>query len=101
LRPVNYIYKQDKGLIKQYGLIAEEVDKINPSFVSYDAKGNPETVNYNLLISPMLKAIQDQQQQINHLESENQQLKSQLDQIGELHKEVNDLKSIIGASATK
>jgi len=101
LRPVNYIYKEDIGLVKQYGLIAEEVNKVNPAFVSYDAKGNPETVNYNLLISPMLKAIQDQQQQINKLESENQQLKSQLDQISELRKEMNDLKRIIGAPATK
>ncbi len=67
LRPVNYILKNDNTKQKQYGLIAEEVDLINKSFVSYNNSGTPETVSYQLLITPMLKAIQQQQEEIQSL----------------------------------
>ena len=77
LRPVNYAYKdkikeifnKETGLMeeviipsdksKQYGLIAEEVDLINPSLVSYNEDGSIETVNYSILMTPLLKAVQD------------------------------------------
>jgi hypothetical protein len=64
LRPVNYIYKKDETGKKQYGLIAEEVEKINPLFISYNKDGTVETVNYSNLITPLLKAIQSQQAEI-------------------------------------
>ncbi len=89
LRPVNYVYKSDQKGIKQYGLIAEEVEKINPLFVSYNKDGIIETVNYSQLITPMLKAIQD-------LKVENQQLKNKLSEIDNLKTEIEQLKSTIG-----
>ncbi len=61
LRPVNFTYKSDEIKKKQYGLIAEEVEKVNPDFVHYNNDGRVETVSYSQLIAPMLKAIQDQQ----------------------------------------
>jgi trimeric autotransporter adhesin len=68
LRPVNFTYKTDESDKKQYGLIAEEVEKINSDFVSYNKDGSVETVNYSQLISPMLKALQDQQALIEKLQ---------------------------------
>ncbi len=75
LRPVNFAYKSDDLKKKQYGLIAEEVEKVNPSFVSYNPDGSIETVSYNQLITPMVKAIQDQKKAISDLQSEVEQLK--------------------------
>lgn len=76
LRPVNYSYKTDGANKKEYGLIAEEVEKVNPSFVKYNQDGSVETVNYSSLITPMLKAIQDQQKLIDDLKKEIEVLKS-------------------------
>ena len=79
LRPVNYIYKTDKKSIKQYGLIAEEVESINPLFVNYNKEGKIETVAYNQFITPMLKAMQD-------LKKENEILKAEIAEIKALLK---------------
>ncbi len=87
LRPVNFIYKTDKLKTKEYGLIAEEVEKINSSFVSYNEKGKVETVSYSKLVSPMLKALieqrninQKQEDKIISLEAEIKNIKSMLNQ---------------------
>jgi len=65
-----------------YGLIAEEVEKVNPEICSYNVNedGTKEiyTVNYEELISPMLKAIQDLTTTVNTLKKEVASLKSQL-----------------------
>ncbi len=78
LEPVNYSYKSDKYNLKQYGLIAEEVEKINSVLISYDNDGNVETVNYSKLIAPMLKAIQEQQDIIEKLEQKNDSYEERL-----------------------
>jgi hypothetical protein len=69
LKPVNFLYKKDTTNTKQYGLIAEDVEKVNKSFITYDKNGLPETVEYSKLIAPMLKAIQDQQKEIQELKA--------------------------------
>ena len=60
LRPVSFTYKTDQNQAKQVGLIAEEVEKVNPELVSYNEEGKPETVSYSALVTPLLKAVQDQ-----------------------------------------
>ena len=69
LNPVNFNYNSDETETKQYGLIAEEVEEVNPSFVSYNEEGKPETVSYSQLISPMIKALQDQNKLIEELQA--------------------------------
>ncbi len=108
LRPVNFVYKDDPRGRMQYGLIAEEVAKVNPLFVSYDGKGRPETVAYDKLITPMLKALQEQQAEIERLKRQNEQLQARLEKIGKekkelaaLRREVDALKKILGAMAEK
>jgi hypothetical protein len=90
LRPVSFIYKNDETGIKQYGLIAEEVEQVNPLFVSYNEKGQVETVSYSKLVTPMLKALQEQQKEIDRLKKENAEL-------ADLKEEVAELKKILGA----
>ena len=82
LRPVNYESKArnekgeyiEKGLgYKRYGLIAEEVEKINPSFVFYDTfpDGSMQVmgVHYNKLITPVIAEVQKHEARIKELES--------------------------------
>ncbi len=76
LRPVNFNYVNDTNKKEIYGLIAEEVEQVNPSFASYNKEGRVETVNYEDLITPMLKALQDQKILIDELRREIEELKS-------------------------
>lgn len=81
LRPVDYVYKSDPTGTVQWGLIAEEVEQVQPKLVSYARRQNPdgtyytdyttpETVSYNQLITPLLKELQIQNQKLNQLEQD-------------------------------
>ena len=56
LRPVTFHYKPelDKTGIPQFGLIAEEVAKVNPDLVTHDAKGGLSTVRYEAVNAMLL-----------------------------------------------
>lgn len=81
LRPVNYTYKNDVSNQKQYGLIAEEVEKVNPALISYNEAGEVETVNYSKLIAPLLKVIQEQHQIIENQKNEIELQKNKINSI--------------------
>jgi len=56
LKPVTFRYKHEidpKG-IPQYGLVAEEVEKVNPDLVSRDRDGKPYTVRYEAVNAMLL-----------------------------------------------
>ena len=81
LKPITYRYKDSYSVEKEIGLIAEDVLEVNPNFVSFNNEGNPETVNYSALITPLLKAIQDQKKTIESLKTDNDDLKQRLDEL--------------------
>jgi hypothetical protein len=81
LRPVTFRYKQDPQAIKQYGLVAEEVEQVYPELVTYGADGKLETVRYQQLIPMLLNELQRQQREIEELKAENGKFRSALDQI--------------------
>ncbi len=81
LRPVSFRYINSESSHKQSGLIAEEVLKVNPDYVSFNEKGEPETVSYSKLITPLLKAVQEQKKAIETLRSENEILKERIEQL--------------------
>jgi hypothetical protein len=66
LRPVTYTYKDGDGSTK-VGLIAEDVHEVLPEAVVYDEQGRPDSVAYGMLTANLIKAIQQQQVQINEL----------------------------------
>jgi len=72
LNPVNFEWK-DGGEI-QDGLIAQEVEKLIPHAVVVNDDGY-YSMDYSKLVTPLIKAIQEQQEQIDALQSEIQQLK--------------------------
>jgi hypothetical protein len=62
LKPVTFRYKPelDPNGIPQFGLVAEEVEKVNPDLVARDDQGKPYTVRYEavnaMLLNEFLKA---------------------------------------------
>src|SRR4026207_302145 len=48
LKPVTFCYKEqvDPDRAPQFGLVAEEVEKVNPELVIHDEQGKPFTVRY-------------------------------------------------------
>jgi hypothetical protein len=67
LRPVTFDWKKDGS--HDVGLIAEEVGDHMPELVSKDKEGNVEGVKYSKLTSLLIKAVQDQQKEIDELKS--------------------------------
>ncbi|PWN71079.1 hypothetical protein C1631_000165 [Chryseobacterium phosphatilyticum] len=79
LRPVSYFWnetgKKKGGNIQlQYGLVAQEVEKILPNIVSTDNEGY-KSVNYNELIPLLVQTVQEQGKKIEELQKEVQLLK--------------------------
>ena len=69
LKPVTFRYKHelDPEGSPQFGLVAEEVEKVNPDLVGRDAKGQVQTVRYEavnaMLLNEFLKEHQKVQEQ--------------------------------------
>ena len=95
LKPVTFRYKHelDPDGIPQFGLVAEEVAKVNPDLVARDEQGKPYTVRYEavnaMLLNEFLKAhrniaeqgamIAQQQKQIEALSAGLQKVSAQLE----------------------
>jgi trimeric autotransporter adhesin len=67
LRPVTFRYKEDPKGERQYGLIAEEVGRLYPELVSYDADGKVVSVRHHELVPMLLNETQKQARQIERL----------------------------------
>jgi len=67
LRPVTFRYKTDSKGVSQFGLIAEEVAKVNPALVLPDKEGKPFTVRYDavnaMLLNEFLKEHRKNEEQ--------------------------------------
>ena len=78
LRPVTFRYKQtdpDGTKPIQYGLIAEEVEKVMPDLVVRNEDGSVETVAYHILPSLLLNEYQKQNERMMAMEAEIAQLR--------------------------
>jgi hypothetical protein len=91
LNPVSFIYASDKSGRTQYGLTAEETETVNSSLVIY-SEGKPEAINYNSLIAPVIRAIQEQKSILDNLDTRNEILEKENI---ELKERINKLEEII------
>ena len=66
LRVVDFVWKKDNS--KDWGLIAEEVEKIKPELVTLDDDGKPFSVHYDKLTVLLLKQIQELSAKVEALE---------------------------------
>lgn len=84
LRPVTFRYKKpyaDGSKPLEYGLIAEEVEKVYPEMVAYDSDGQIMTVKYQMLAPMLLNEVQKQnaelKRQVQLQQEENRRLEEQ------------------------
>jgi Chaperone of endosialidase len=85
LRPVSFRYKKeiDPQGIPEFGLIAEQVEKVNPALVIRDEEGRPYTVRYEQINAMLLNEFLKEHRKVRQLEAN----------AAEEQKEINLLKS--------
>src|SRR5208283_3883234 len=74
LRPVTFKLKSDVEGTVQYGLIAEEVDKVYPELVIRNNEGKIQGVRYDELAPMLLNEVQKQAAEIRGLKQQEQQM---------------------------
>jgi predicted RNase H-like nuclease (RuvC/YqgF family) len=78
LKPVTFHYKKEldpKG-IPQFGLVAEEVERVNPDLVARDDQGKPYTVRYEAVNAMLLNEFLKEHRKMEALESTVAHIKS-------------------------
>ena len=76
LRPVSFKWKDSEVL--DLGLVAEEVNKVEPLLVTHNKDGEIEGVKYDRVGVLAINAIKEQQSKIEHLEAENDLLRKDI-----------------------
>ena len=89
LKPVSFRYKNeiDPARTPQLGLVAEEVEKVNPDLVIRDAEGRPQTVRYEQINAMLLNEFLKEHRNVQQLEVNGAEQK----------KEINLLRSALKA----
>src|SRR5438876_6640515 len=84
LKPVTFHYKSDTKNTPQFGLIAEQVAKVNPDLVVRDEKGEIYSVRYDAVNAMLLNEFLKEHRKVQELTSDFQatvaQLTSRLDE---------------------
>ena len=76
LSPITFNWKQ--GGMKDLGLGAEDVEKVDPLLVTYNAKGEVEGVKYDRVAVVLINAVKEQQKEIETLRDANRTLNARL-----------------------
>jgi hypothetical protein len=81
LKPVTFRYKQeiDPKRIQQFGLIAEEVEKVNPDLVGRDEKGKVYSVRYDAVNAMLLNEFLKEHGKVEKLETSVAQQQKQIE----------------------
>jgi hypothetical protein len=71
LKPVTFCYKHelDPNGIPQFGLVAEDVEKVNPDLVARDEQGNAYTVRYEAVNAMLLNEFLKEHRKVEKLEA--------------------------------
>jgi hypothetical protein len=89
LRPVSFRYKKeiDPASTSQLGLVAEEVEKVDPDLVVRDKEGQPYTVRYDQVNAMLLNEFLKEHQAFLEEKSKVQRLEAALDAVNQRLKE--------------
>ncbi len=94
LKPVTFRYKHelDPSGIPQFGLVAEQVEKVNPALVARDDRGKPYTVRYEAVNAMLLNEFLKEHRKVQNLEAAlailNERLKAQDAKIDKVNAQV-------------
>jgi Chaperone of endosialidase len=89
LKPVTFRYKKqiDPQRIPQYGLVAEEVEKVNPDLVVHDKNGKPYSVRYDQVNAMLLNEFLKEHNTVQELKKEVATLTATVkEQASQIHK---------------
>jgi len=72
LKPVTFRYKNefDPTATPQFGLVAEEVEKVNPDLIVRDKEGNPYSVRYEAVNAMLLNEFLKEHKKVLTLETQ-------------------------------
>ena len=107
LEPVTFRYKKelDPAAIPQFGLVAEDVAKIDPELVVRDEEGQPCTVRYEavnaMLLNEFLKEHRKVETQSEEIGSQRNQIREQQGEIGELRAAMSEMKAALEAQGAQ
>jgi hypothetical protein len=91
LKPVTFRYKKevDPSGVSQFGLVAEEVEKVNPDLVVRDKDGKPYSVRYDQVNVMLLNEFLKEHKKVQQLEADSAQQRNDFAAtIAELRKEI-------------
>jgi len=110
LQPVTFRYKKelDPDGIPQFGLVAEDVEKVNPDLVACDAYGKAYTVRYEAVNAMLLNEFLKEHRKVESLEKaiaeqqkENESMRAMLkEQAAQIQKVSAQLEASRGAQQT-
>ena len=83
LRPVTFRYKKeiDAERTREFGLVAEEVEKVNPHLVARDDQGKPYTVRYEAVNAMLLNEFLKEHRKNDEQEAKIARLEKQLETV--------------------
>ena len=92
LKPVTFRYKKDidPDGIPQFGLVAEEVEKVNPDLIVRDKDGKPYSVRYEQVNAMLLNEFLKEHGKV---EAQARKMDAQEHKIGEQETTISELKS--------
>jgi hypothetical protein len=100
LQPVKFRYKKDldpKG-IPQFGLVAEQVEKVAPELVAHDQKGKPYSVRYQAVNAMLLNEFQ---KEVRAGERQEETLSAANDDLDQLKASIAQLQSTIAEQSAQ
>jgi uncharacterized coiled-coil protein SlyX len=100
LKPVTFRYKPelDPQGIPQFGLVAEDVEKVNPALVARDDHGKPYTVRYEAVNAMLLNEFLKEHREVQELKST---AAKQEATIAEFKKEIANLTATVKQQASQ
>jgi len=83
LKPVTFRYKRPFDLkgTPQFGLVAEEVEKVNPDLVKHDRDGKLQTVRYDAVNAMLLNEFLKEHRKVEHQECKAQEQEATIAQL--------------------
>ncbi len=100
LQPVTFRYKHDLDpeAIPQFGLVAEDVEKVNPDLVARDDQGKPYTVRYEAINAMLLNEFLKEHRKVEEQAATIAQLKAaDAQQSAAMAAQEKELKSLLAA----
>src|SRR4029434_5103973 len=100
LKPVTFRYKHelDPNGIPQFGLVAEQVEKVNPDLVARDDDGKPYTVRYEAVNAMLLNEFLKEHHKVEEQNGKQQKLEAT---VAQQQKEIQALIATLKAQAAQ